>query len=376
MSIIIFIIVLAILILVHELGHFIFAKRTGMLVEEFSVGFPPRILSVKKGETKYSIGLIPLGGYVKIFGEDYDEVNSAEIHQKGEGKSDREKNNRRFTNRPRWAQALVLVAGVSFNLLLAWFLISIGFMSGMPVSAGQFEGEIINNPELVLVDVLADSPAALAGLKAGDTILSLGVGKFESIQDFKNSKIAMDFIASHGGQEIEVLYKRGLETTLAHLTPEEGIIENKFAIGVSLDVVGTVQFPIPRAIWEGLKTTISFTIITAVGLFGFLVSAVTGQADLSQISGPVGIVSLVGDAFQFGFVYLLGFTAIISINLAIINLLPIPALDGGRLLFVLIEAVKGSSIKPKVANALNLIGFAFLILLMLVITASDILKFF
>lgn len=376
MSIIIFIIVLAILILVHELGHFIFAKRTGMLVEEFSVGFPPRILSVKKGETKYSIGLIPLGGYVKIFGEDYDEVNSAEIHQKGEGKSDREKNNRRFTNRPRWAQALVLVAGVSFNLLLAWFLISIGFMSGMPVSAGQFEGETINNAELVLVDVLADSPAALAGLKAGDTILSLGVGKFESIQDFKNSKIAMDFIASHGGQEIEVLYKRGLETTLAHLTPEEGIIENKFAIGVSLDVVGTVKFPILRAIWEGLKTTISFTIITAVGLFGFLVSAVTGQADLSQISGPVGIVSLVGDAFQFGFVYLLGFTAIISINLAIINLLPIPALDGGRLLFVLIEAVKGSSIKPKVANALNLIGFAFLILLMLVITASDILKFF
>ncbi len=374
MSIIIFIIVLAVLILVHELGHFIFAKKTGMLVEEFSIGFPPRIFSFRKGETKYSLGLIPLGGYVKIFGEDYADPKPAV----GQEKKDNENFDRRFTSKSKLAQALVLVAGVSFNLLLAWLLLSIGFMSGMPVSVGQFEfeGETINNPELVLVGVLANSPASEAGLQTGDIILSLGVSKSESVQDFENSAVATDFIASHGDQEMEVLYKRGSETFLISLTPEEGIIEDKFAIGVSLDVTGTIQFLPHRALWEGLKMTIAFTTATAVGLFGFLVSAVTGQADLSQISGPVGIVSLVGDAFQFGFVYLLGFTAIISINLAIINLLPIPALDGGRLLFVAIEAIKGSSIKPKVANALNLIGFAFLILLMLVITASDVFKLF
>ncbi|MCK4386553.1 MAG: RIP metalloprotease RseP [Candidatus Pacebacteria bacterium] len=366
MSILIFIIVLGILILVHELGHFIVAKKTGMLVEEFAIGFPPRLFSFQKGETKYSIGLIPLGGFVKIFGEDYAMANAL----------DDDKRVRCFTNKPKWAQALVLVAGVFFNLLLAWGLISVGFMSGLPVSVSQFTGETIDNPELILVDILPDSPAEKAGLQAGDIILSLGVGKSESIQDFKNSASATNFIASRGGREIEVLYKRGPETSLVHLTPEQGIIENKFAIGVSLDVVGTVKFPIHRAFWEGLKATIFWTSATAAGLFGFLLSAVTGQADLSQISGPIGIISLVGNAFQFGFVYLLSFVAIISINLAVINLIPIPALDGGRLLFVLIEAVKGSPIKPRLANALNLAGFAFLILLMIIITASDVFKLF
>lgn len=368
MSILIFIIVLGVLIFVHELGHFIFAKKTGMLVEEFAIGFPPRIFSFKKGETKYSIGLIPIGGFVKIYGEDYDEK---------EGEQKPKNYSRRFTSRPRWAQAVVLVAGVSFNFLLAWLFISIGFMSGLPVSVNQFENEIVNDKKLILVNVLPDSPAGEAGLKTGDIILYLE-SISGSVQDIKNTDVVENFIASHGGQEIDILYKRSgkTETVLTHLIPEEGIVEGKPAIGVSFGMIGTVKFSIFRACWEGLKITASLTVATVVGLSYFLKDIVVGAADLSQISGPVGIVFMIGDAFSFGFVYLLSFVSIISINLAVINLIPIPALDGGRLLFVLIEAIKRSSIKAKTVNVLNLIGFALLILLMLVITFGDIVKFF
>ena len=369
MSILIFIIVLGVLIFVHELGHFIFAKKTGMLVEEFAIGFPPRVFSFKKGETKYSIGLIPIGGFVKIHGEEYEED--------GEKKKKSKYYHRRFTSRPKWAQAVVLVSGVAFNFLLAWLFISIGFMSGLPVSVDQFEGEVIEDQKLVLVDVLPDSPASQAGLRPGDVLLYLETkGSLDSIQGFENSKIVEDFIFSHGGHELEILYKRGSENILAEVIPEEGIVDGKPAIGVSFGMIGNVKFPFFRASWEGLKTTFSLTIATAVGLYYFITGLVIGSADLSQVSGPVGIISMVGDAFNFGFVYLLSFIALISINLAVINLIPIPALDGGRLLFVLIEAVKGSPIKARTANWLNLIGFAALILFMLFITFSDILKFF
>ncbi len=386
MSILIFIIVLGILIFVHELGHFIFAKKTGMLVEEFAIGFPPRIFSFKKGETKYSVGLIPIGGFVKILGEEYDDPklpvpNQSEIDgQVGQGGKEGQKPKnykRRFTSRPKWAQAIVLLAGVSFNFLLAWLFISIGFMSGLPVSVNEFEGEIIEDSRLILVDVLPSSPAGEAGLETGDVILYLDTkGGSDSIQNFSGTGVVEEFIASHGDREIEIFYKRGNETALASLIPKEGIVDGKPAIGVSFGMIGTVKFGILRAGWEGLKTTSSLTIATAVGLFYFVSGLVTGTADLSQVSGPVGIVSMVGDAFNFGFVYLLSFIALISINLAVINLIPIPALDGGRILFVLIESVKGSPLKPKTANWLNLAGFAALLLLMLAVTFSDILKFF
>jgi len=367
MPIIIFIIVLGILIFVHELGHFIFAKKTGMLVEEFAIGFPPRIFSFQKGETKYSIGFIPLGGFVKIHGEDYEEQTN---NSKDENYS------RRFTSQSKWAQAIVLVAGVFFNLLLAWLFISIGFMSGLPVAVDQFESESIDGAQLILIDVLPESPADQVGLKTGDTILSVKDNENEPIQNFENTKIVEDFIAGHNNQEIEILYERKGENTLVKLIPQTGVVEGKPAIGVSFGMVGTIKFSIGTAFWEGLKTTGSLIVATATGLFYFIKDIFMGAADLSQIAGPIGIVFLVGDAFNFGFVYLLSFVALISINLAIINLIPIPALDGGRLLFILIEVVKGSPLKVKTANNLNLIGFILLILLMVVVTFSDIFRFF
>ncbi len=367
MSILIFIIVLTILIFVHELGHFIFAKKTGMLVEEFAVGFPPRIFSIKKGETQYSIGVIPLGGYCKILGEDYDT----------EGLEKNSKNyKRRFTNQSKISQALVLVAGVSFNFLLAWFLFSISFMSGMPVSASQFEDKNINDSALVLLDILPDSPADKAGLEIGDTILFLN-SNGKAVQDFKKIEVPTEFISSGGEREIEVLYKRGEETFLTTVIPKKGLIEKeKVAIGVSFDVVGTIELNLFEAIWEGLKMTGGLIKVIIIGLSVFVWGIFTGTSNLAQISGPVGIVSMVGNAFEFGLVYLMSFVALISINLGVINLIPIPALDGGRLLFLGIEAIKGSPIKPKVANLLNFIGFALLMILMLIVTVSDVFKLF
>ncbi|MBU4536867.1 RIP metalloprotease RseP [Patescibacteria group bacterium] len=370
MNILIFVIVLAILIFVHELGHFIFAKKTGMLVEEFAIGFPPRIFSKKKGETQYSIGVIPLGGYCKILGEDYDEdIKNQESKIKNQ-------DSRKFVNQPKINQALVLIAGVAFNFLLAWILFSISFISGMPVSTSQFEDKVIEDSSLVLMDVMVNSPAEKAGLEIGDTILYLNSGT-ESVQDFNNIEIPTEFIAATGENEMEILYKRGEETLLTKLIPEKDLIqEGSVAIGVSFDVVGTVELGFFEAFWEGLKMTLSLIKIIALSLIMFVYGIFTGTSSLAQVSGPVGIVSMVGSAFDFGLVYLMSFVALISINLGVINLIPIPALDGGRLLFLAIEAIKGSPMNPKVVNLLNMFGFVLLMLLMFIVTVSDVFKLF
>lgn len=364
MTIILFIIILAILILVHEFGHFIVAKKTGMRVDEFGIGFPPRIFSVKKGETEYSLNAVPLGGFVKILGENPDEESI-------EGKDSQ----RSMVNKPRWAQAMVISAGVIFNLIFAWLLISIGFMVGLPTSVEQYNAENIKDQNVAVLEVVKDSPAEKAGIEAGDRLLFMGVGE-NSIQDF-NGEEMKNFIASHGGEEITVLYKRDSDEQLTtYITPIDGILENEPAIGIVSDTIGVVQLNIFKAVWEGLKLTLNLVVDTTVGLVLFFASLISGEGSLSQISGPVGIVGMVGDAASFGLIYLLSFIAFISINLAVINFIPFPALDGGRLLFIIIESIIRRNIKPVIANTLNLIGFSLLILLMVVITYSDIIKLF
>lgn len=363
MTVIIFIIVLAVLILVHELGHFIFAKKTGMRVDEFGIGFPPRIFAFKKGETEYSINLLPLGGFVKIFGENPDEESI-----KGADSS------RSMVNKPRWAQALVISAGVVFNIIFAWVLISIGLMSGLPVSVEQFDLNKVQDPAVVVLDVVKDSPAEKANLQVGDKLLFMGTTK-ESIQDF-TTKQMQEFIASHGGEEITILYRRGVQepiTTFA--TPVDNILDRP-AIGITTDMIGTAKFGFFESFKEGLLMTFGLIASTAVGLISFFGGLITGTSNLSQVTGPVGIAGLAGEAASFGFIYLLSFTAFISINLAVINFIPFPALDGGRLLFIAIESVMRKNIKPIISNSLNLIGFVLLIGMMAVVTYNDILRIF
>ena len=206
----------------------------------------------------------------------------------------------------------------------------------------------------------------------GDVIVSATTSKtaLSTVQ----TESFQNFIAGVKNVPVGLTLARGKETIHTEITPKEGVVENRPAIGVSLEMIGTLKLNPVLALWEGGKNTLVLIEQTTVGLGKFLFQSVTGKANFSEVSGPVGIVGMVGDISLLGFIYLLSFTATISINLAVINLIPFPALDGGRLLFVLIEKIKGSPIKPVVANALNSIGFFLLILLMAVVTYHDIAK--
>jgi regulator of sigma E protease len=362
MSIIIFLIILAVLVLVHEFGHFIAAKRLGIRVDEFGLGFPPRIWGVKRGETIYSVNWIPFGGFVKIFGEDPDEVSL-----------DGPDATRSFATRPRWAQAIVLVAGIACNVLFAWLLLSIGFMSGMPTAVDESMQDRVTNTRLLITSVEDDTPAAEAGLKPGDAILSLERGG--DVLETPSIEEVRDFIAREVAPLI-VQYERDGAQLTAEVVPATGIVADRPAIGISMEMIGTLREPIHRAIFSGGEATVNMFVGTLVGFGTLIADTFRGTADLSQVTGPVGIAAYVGDAAQFGFTYLLSFVAFISVNLAVINLLPFPALDGGRLLFVAIEAVRRRRINPKVTNVVNAVGFVILIALMLVVTYRDIVRLF
>ncbi len=366
MSIIIFFVILLVLVLVHEFGHFYTAKKFGIRVDEFGFGFPPKIFGVKKGETEYSLNLLPIGGFVKIFGENPNEENTNGPDAK-----------RSFINKPKWQQAIVLFAGVAMNFLLAWILFSIGFMSGLPTSVGsEVKGYDLKDVNLVVLSVSEKSPAETAGLKSGDKIVTISSGS-DFIENI-NPDTLKSFVSSHGNKEIDIGYIRGKNREFHSVTVAPAVSkgENEPKIGIAMDMIGTSKLPFFTAFKEGMALTWFVTKGTVVGLYTLVADSIRGEGSLDSVTGPVGMVGIVGDAYQFGFVYLLSFAALISINLAIINLLPFPALDGGRLFFLLIEKIKGSRLNPKFANTANLIGFSILILLMIVVTFHDVVKLF
>ncbi|MEO6536155.1 MAG: M50 family metallopeptidase [Candidatus Paceibacterota bacterium] len=363
MTVLIFIIVLVVLILVHELGHFIVAKLSGMQVDEFGIGYPPRLYGKRFGETLYSVNALPFGGFVKIYGED-------------ETKEGVLASPKAFSARPRILQALTLVAGIAMNLLLAYVLITVILYVGTPRALTPDEVALAPDAALTVADVLPGSPAALAGLVAGDTIRSVSLPEevFKSV----DPQAFLTFVASDTkGAPLQFSIERNHEEKVVEVTPIKGVIvgePERLALGVSVAPVGTVPVSLLRAPIDGAIYTGEITKETAVGLMQFFWKAITLKADLSQVSGPVGIAGAVGSAYTQGFAQLLSIAAIISINLAIINLLPVPALDGGRLLFVIIETITRRPIPPTFAAAVNGVGFLLLILLMVVVTGHDILK--
>ena len=358
MSILLFLAVILLLVLVHEFGHFIIAKRAGIRVDEFAFGFPPRIFKKKFGETTYSFNALPLGGYVKIYGENPGDV-SGDV-------------GRSFTHQSKWIQAFVITGGVIFNLLLAWFLVTTTLIVGVPAPVDGGGGYPISDQRLMVTGVHEKSPAEASGMKAGDVLLKLSDGN-DSITPTSPEAVT-SFVSGHEGYPLAVTFEHGGVVKESTVTPVSGIVPDHPAIGIYMDMVGTLKLPLHLALLEGLKRTYEYTALTAVGITQFLSSVVTGHSDFSQVTGPVGIVNAVGDAASIGIVNLLLFTALISINLAVINVLPFPALDGGRLLFIIIEGVTRRPIKTNVANALNLAGFALLMLLMVVVTYHDIAK--
>lgn len=370
MTLITFLIILGVLIISHEFGHFIVAKRVGARVDEFGLGFPPRLLSFKKGETTYSLNIIPFGGFVKIYGEDLEEV----IEDKKPDPA------RSLAHQSKWQQAAVLAAGVTFNLILAWLLLALALSTtGLPVGESVAPAGVpLTNSHLSIISVAPGSPADKAGLKAGDTLISMRSGLDYLIPTSPEQVQA--FTATRAGREIVLGYERQqpkVKTIVEEVgvVPVTGLISDRAAIGLGLETVGTLKLSVFRAVPLAFKLLANLTWLTARGLGDFLFGLVRGHGELlNQVAGPVGLVSLVGTAQALGLGHLLLFTAVISINLAVLNLLPIPALDGGRLLFLLIEAIKRKPLNPKFAKMANLIGFALLILLMVIVTFSDIFK--
>lgn len=363
MSILIFIGVLVVLIVIHELGHFVAAKLSGMRVDEFGLGYPPRALTIAKvGGTEYTLNWLPFGGFVKIYGED----GLAQKAAKDSGA---------FASKSRFAQAVVLVAGVAMNFALAYVLITGALIAGTPRMLSENEVAQAHELELMVANVLPGTPAALAGLQSGDSILAAKDAKGEwrasDPQSFSS------FVASSGGSSLLLTVKHNGTESQIEAVPKAGLNQNdpsRYALGVEVATVGVMPLSVTDAVIEGAQLTWSATKLTAVGLAHFFYGILTLSADLSQVAGPVGIAGAVGSASAQGFGDLLSIMAVISINLALINLIPIPALDGGRLLFVIIESVIRRPIKTSIANSINTVGFAFLILLMVLVTAHDIFK--
>ncbi|MBD3248067.1 RIP metalloprotease RseP [Candidatus Falkowbacteria bacterium] len=371
LTIISFIIVLSLLVFVHELGHFISARKFGVKTEEFGFGLPPRIWGfyksksgkwkhVKGGQeaddaadTVYSLNWLPIGGFVKIKGED--------------GFEDGEKDN--VNNKPVWQRMIIMSAGVFMNIVLAAVLFSIGFMFGLPQGVDDIdERAIVSEEKVQIVEVLPESPAEEAGLKMADAILSVNGIKIDSDTDLQ------DITHANIDQELSYEVMRGNEKMQLKITPRANE-EGKGEIGIAIINTGLVRYPWYLAVWKGLKTSIIMVWLIIVAFYELIKGIFVGQGVPASISGPVGIAVLAGQFAEMGFVYLLQFTALLSINLAVINFLPFPALDGGRVIFLLIEKIKGSPIKREVEAVIHNTGFLLLLLLILVVTVRDVSKF-
>lgn len=357
LTVIAFIIILGVLVFVHELGHFLTAKKLGIKVEEFGFGFPPRLFGVKKGETVYSLNWIPLGGFVKIFGEDGEDKKSAHS----------------FAAKPVWQRAVVLLAGVTMNVVLAAALLSWGYMIGLPWSVD--DSQAVNNARVQITQVAVASPAEQAGLKVGDVILGAVAAGGRLDQAAKVGDV-QNFIDQNKGQEVLLLIKRGSAEWQVKIVPRVETPPSEGAMGVGLARVSEISFPWYRAIWEGAKETFGLIWLIIYSLGSLIWQFFSSGRTPGDVLGPVGIFSITGQAAQMGFIYLLQLTALLSVNLAIVNVLPFPALDGGRVLFLIIEKIKGSPVSQAVEKAVHTAGFAFLILLMIVITLKDIARLF
>ena len=356
MTILIFIIMLVVLIVAHEFGHFIVAKLSGMKVPEFGLGFPPKLWGKKIGDTEYTLNALPFGGFVKIEGED--------AHESSNDPS-------AFSNRPKVLQAATLVAGPGANFILAFLLISVSFMVGVPSAVETGDTRVVD-PRVVIADVVAGSPAEQAGILPGDRVVSITTNG-NTVPVAKPEDVSGGIARATGPVLLDI--EREGELRSIEATPQPGLIAEepeRRALGIASVLVGTLRLNPIEAVGAGFIETIERTKAVFAGIVDLIGSAFTLSADVKNIAGPVGIATLTGDAARFGFGSLLSFAAIISINLGILNLLPFPALDGGRLAFLAIETVIRRPIPLGIANAANAIGFALLIMLMIAVTFQDI----
>ncbi|MEK7648919.1 MAG: M50 family metallopeptidase [Patescibacteria group bacterium] len=347
-TVLLFLAVLCVLVLIHELGHFVAARIFGIHVEEFGFGFPPRVWGIKRGPTLYSINALPLGGFVKLKGED------------GTGTLSQDKDS--FASRPWWQKLIVLAAGVFMNVVLTIVLFTVGYAIGMPhiLDAEKLDGQA-RDAKIQITYIQQGSPAQKAGLAIGDVISQLDGVAQTSIQDVQ------DYTRAHVEQSVTVTYIRGNSVSTQQITPVILKETGKAGIGIGIARIGLVSYPLHIAFIKSLETTwgIAVMIVSTLG------SALRHLA-FDNFVGPVGIASYTGTVAQLGITYLINLVGQLSMSLAIFNFLPIPALDGGRALFILIERVRRKSLNPAFENAIHVAGFMLLIALLILITIRDV----
>lgn len=368
-TIIIFILVLSVLVFTHESGHFFTARKFGVRADEFGLGFPPRAIGVYKdakgkwrkilgnrdietlegdeipSDTVYSLNWLPIGGFVKIKGENGDDRDEKDS----------------FGAQKIWQRTIILAAGVIMNVILAFAIFSACFMIGAPQS-------VETGGKIQISEVLKDSPAAKSGILTGDVVTGADSQTFATILEMQN------YIGSKNGSEVALKIVRGSENLSINIKPE--LKDNKTIIGVGLDQVDTVRYSFFRSLWEGLKHTGLLLWMILISFFGLIWDLIRGIGAGDAVGGPIRIAQMTGEVARFGFVNLLNFTALLSLNLAVINFLPFPALDGGRILFLLIEKIKGNPVKKETEAIIHNIGFMFLMALILLVTYKDIVRMF
>lgn len=355
-ALLVFVVTLGILVFFHEFGHFIMAKRSGAKVEEFGFGFPPRIFGVKKGETIYSINLIPIGGFVNIVGEN------------GEGKDDK----RSFASKTIWQRFQILAAGVTANVILSVILFSLVAYIGFPYLYDENEAKGIDGLKIVVMEVVPDSPAAAADIRPGDVISSLEAEGTGEAKDIKVISDVKNFISPKPGQIIEFNIMRGGEKLTLKAEARMNEAKTEGVTGIALGAMSEpVSAGLIDSVRQGIAETWSFGTFIFVTLFSLLKQLFTTGTTTENLSGPVGIAVMVGQATQLGVTYVLRFMAILSINLAVVNALPFPALDGGRILFLLIEKIKGKPVSAETEGKFHFAGMAILLLLMILVTYKD-----
>ncbi|RJQ35464.1 hypothetical protein C4568_00970 [Candidatus Parcubacteria bacterium] len=355
MTILLVILILFGLIIVHELGHFIAAKISGVKVQEFGVGYPPTALRIAKiGDTEYTLNWIPFGGFVRLFGDE-----GQGQHGKGS-----------FADASRGKQMIILAAGIAMNIIAGWLLFTLAYTQGIPRIAEEPGPGI----QLYITEVFAGSPADSAGMHGGDEIVWM-----KDEEGLSPAAITPDdikaYVTERGGERIEVTYTRNGETSTAMVIPANAVIPGAAGdagIGISMALVTTAPLPFSEAVGTATLATYNAFISVAHNLWTIVANLFRGAPNLQDIVGPVGLVSVVGQATEAGMSQVIAYAALISINLAVINLFPIPALDGGRLLIVIIETIIRRPAHKLTIHLLNTVGVAAIILLMLVVTYQDI----
>ncbi|HWQ60117.1 MAG TPA: RIP metalloprotease RseP [Candidatus Fimivivens sp.] len=365
-TIIIFFILLGILVLAHEFGHFFVAVRNGIKAEEFGFGFPPRFLGiVKDGKTGkrhivlgdddissdhtiYSLNWIPFGGFVRMKGEDENALVEPDS----------------FASKSALIKVAVLAAGVSMNVLLAWMLMSWLFFSGVPQPIPEGDRSDVKDISVQIYSVDKGSPAESMGIRPGDKMIAIeGVA-------VSGTEEAQALVSANLGKEIAIIIERAGRSSTLRGTPRLDAPQGEGALGISFAETGTVRYPWYAALVRGAQATWGIAVSVISALVGMVAGLFSGHQAV-DVTGPVGIIYATKQMSELGLTYLIQFAAILSINLAIFNILPLPALDGGRILFVIIGKLKGTPVREIIEQRTHQIGFILLLLLMIVVTARD-----